>query len=730
MATTGTVMPAPKYTCYDSNGLPLASGLLEVYEAGTSTPATTYSDGELAVPNPWPVPLDLAGRATVFLAPGFYKFIQRTSLATGNTLVWSQDNVSSVAPFNTDLDLAGVAGEHIYEGAVSYLSVGVGGTIAGRWYLANAALAYASSGANVIAIAPNAIPAGATGAFRLQGRTEIPGATFVVGQAYFVSTVPGGLVTPAPISPNFERQVGIADTTTTLVSATGFASNPFFPGSMTVGGSLTVNGPAGFNNNVTIAGTLTVAGVANFNAPGTFLQNVQAVTQPQVIHVASQFAGFKLGQEFTTGGEIATGAPPNATVLTSVNQALCLGSLGVVRLQLHPSGGLALGGAGDPGATSFSLLGDIVFGGGFHSIRTGTADGADTAALTLSGGGSAAANRGAYIHLFGVDVPANPGQMHLVAGDNASSSAIYFGPGGSLKHTMWPGGGMSIGSTGVDPGANNLSVAGGATITGGVTTNNVATPSVMSGANTGVLRLAGGASADFNNGAHIDLMGNTNGGLGGLNLVAGNAANSIIGFFTGAGVLRWQIVANGTLQAGTAVAGNQFTQVSGAGSVILGGAGSAPDTRLGFYNATGVAGSVTTSGAGAQYNTTSDVRLKTDIGVLTDTAVLRRTVVHQFEWKADGTPGRGVFAQEAIDVAPFAVTRGTDQMDGGFLAQPWAVDYSKYVPDLIVGWQHHERIIAALLARLDTLEANHAAAPGVLEDQERVHPRKKRTPRS
>jgi hypothetical protein len=72
-------------------------------------------------------------------------------------------------------------------------------------------------------------------------------------------------------------------------------------------------------------------------------------------------------------------------------------------------------------------------------------------------------------------------------------------------------------------------------------------------------------------------------------------------------------------------------------------------------------------------------------------------VIHDFVWKSDGTPGRGVFAQEAAEVAPFAVSVGTDDRDaGGNLTRPWGVDYSKYVPDLIVGWQEHENEMAAL----------------------------------
>ena len=80
-------------------------------------------------------------------------------------------------------------------------------------------------------------------------------------------------------------------------------------------------------------------------------------------------------------------------------------------------------------------------------------------------------------------------------------------------------------------------------------------------------------------------------------------------------------------------------------------------------------------------------------------------VIHDFAWKANGQISRGVFAQEAYVVAPFAVSVGSDELKDGLLAMPWAVDYSKFVPDLIVGWQQHDATIQSLTARIAALEA-------------------------
>lgn len=210
MASVGTVMPAPKYTAYDNNGDPLSGGLLEVFVAGTATPATTYSDVGLTTPNTNPVVLDAGGRATVFLAPGSYKFIQKTS---GGVTVWSQDNISSVAPFNVDLDIAGTAGENLSAGDAVYLATGALGTTAGRWYKTDADTTTQSSDAFVVGMVPDAITTGNAGSIRLQGQITLTG-PLTVGAAYYASATAGAITATAPTNTRF---LGQANSTTTLV---------------------------------------------------------------------------------------------------------------------------------------------------------------------------------------------------------------------------------------------------------------------------------------------------------------------------------------------------------------------------------------------------------------------------------------------------------------------------------------------------------------------------------
>ena len=76
------------------DGKPLASGRLDTFIAGTSTPVATYSDKELTVRNPVSIPLDSAGATQndVFLDPTrSYKFVVKDS--SGNT-VFTRDYVS------------------------------------------------------------------------------------------------------------------------------------------------------------------------------------------------------------------------------------------------------------------------------------------------------------------------------------------------------------------------------------------------------------------------------------------------------------------------------------------------------------------------------------------------------------------------------------------------------------------------------------------------------------
>ena len=119
---------------------------------------------------------------------------------------------------------------------------------------------------------------------------------------------------------------------------------------------------------------------------------------------------------------------------------------------------------------------------------------------------------------------------------------------------------------------------------------------------------------------------------------------------------------------------------------------------VGFGRGNSVCGYIATTATNLTlYSTTSDQRLKTDLGTVTSTDVIANTVIHDFTWKSDGSQARGVFAQEAAKVLPAAVKVGDD---GEEVSDTWAVDYSKYVPDIIVELQSLRAEIAALKSQL------------------------------
>jgi len=199
---------------------------------------------------------------------------------------------------------------------------------------------------------------------------------------------------------------------------------------------------------------------------------------------------------------------------------------------------------------------------------------------------------------------------------------------------------------------------------------------------------------------------------GGLTLLA-NHASGMIRFYTGGLGERVRIAPTGELCVGTFVnpaLGQLFVATDGTvhGGVIIQNTNPSNTIQFVYFvnSGNGSPGGIQqTSASTVAYNTTSDARLKTDRGRVVDLSALRGVVVHDFTWTADGVRDRGVFAQEAAAVFPRAVTEGTDdETPEGQLARPWMTDYSKFVPDLIAGFQQHDAELAALRAAFATLK--------------------------
>ena len=212
----GTLLPVPHLQFLDSNGDPLASGTLESYEAGTSTPLATYSDVDLTVTNGTTITLNSSGRPSVsgsevevVLLPRAYKFILKNS---AGATIWTADNVYALqAAAAVNLEIDGVAGEALDAGEACYLSDGSNSKTAGRWYLTDADFYYASVTPE-IAFAKAAIALGATGTFIRGGAvTGLSGMT--AGATQYLSATAGALTETAPAN---ARSVGVASSATVL----------------------------------------------------------------------------------------------------------------------------------------------------------------------------------------------------------------------------------------------------------------------------------------------------------------------------------------------------------------------------------------------------------------------------------------------------------------------------------------------------------------------------------
>lgn len=73
-----SLLPAPIFRAFDSNGLPLAGGRVFTYQAGTNIPLASYTDQSGTVANTNPVILDSTGSANIWLV-GSYKIDLRSS---------------------------------------------------------------------------------------------------------------------------------------------------------------------------------------------------------------------------------------------------------------------------------------------------------------------------------------------------------------------------------------------------------------------------------------------------------------------------------------------------------------------------------------------------------------------------------------------------------------------------------------------------------------------------
>ena len=128
--------------------------------------------------------------------------------------------------------------------------------------------------------------------------------------------------------------------------------------------------------------------------------------------------------------------------------------------------------------------------------------------------------------------------------------------------------------------------------------------------------------------------------------------------------------------------------------------------HLQFLNGNGVVGSISTSGSGTAYTTSSDYRLKEDIapmtGALARVALLKPCT---YKWKVDGSDGQGFIAHELDEVVSGCVTGAKDAVDADGNPQYQGIDTSFLVATLTAAIQEQQALITALTTRITALEA-------------------------
>ncbi len=98
------LLPNAQQQFCDANGKPLAGGFVYTYQVGTTTPATTYQDYLLTIPNANPIILDGDGRAQIW---GLGAFQQLVTDQYGNEIWNAVTSDGSIDPGNLFAPISG-----------------------------------------------------------------------------------------------------------------------------------------------------------------------------------------------------------------------------------------------------------------------------------------------------------------------------------------------------------------------------------------------------------------------------------------------------------------------------------------------------------------------------------------------------------------------------------------------------------------------------------------------
>jgi len=499
---------------------------------------------------------------------------------------------------------------------------------------------------------------------------------------------------------NIYAILGVQAAGSTVGLVGGTADNLIIGGTTPASGSFTTLNSTGGAVNATIGGTTPKAGAfttisatgnVNFSGTGNTLGTITSGTWNAGV-ISGQYGGTGVantGKTITLGGNLTTSGAYTTTLTMTGATSLTLPTSGTV-----------------------TALGNATTGSGSIVLATNpsTSGLTDTSSITLTNNQNAATNfivnnnstgstasvgyivnattgTSGYLSAFGSGSGTYPANSVVLG--TGSPTPLIFATNSGERARIDSSGNFGIGTTStgsykfnvVTPGTNQAYFGSIGTNYSSIVIDNAA-----GGNQSNIFLTDAGAikwqiTKDTNNHFYI---GDNAAGKYVLTMVSGGALN--LGNYQG-----FSIDQNG--QVSISVASSSYIPViiitpnTGTGLNFQNFSGTATYTAAKFFtngNGTQV-GSISVTSTATAYNTSSDARRKTVIGEIDSGTILDALNPVKFKWNSNNQEDHGVLAQEAHKIYPWAVTAGINEelTDQGDPKNPWAVDYSKFVPLLL-----------------------------------------------
>jgi hypothetical protein len=178
--------------------------------------------------------------------------------------------------------------------------------------------------------------------------------------------------------------------------------------------------------------------------------------------------------------------------------------------------------------------------------------------------------------------------------------------------------------------------------------------------------------------------------------------NNAMRFATNGGTERMRINSSGVLLVGVTSeptsGGVNGVSISPTGSYFSRN-DTVLQTQIRFANGNGVVGTITTTGSGTAYNTSSDYRLKDNQAPLTGSGVFIDALQPKtWTWTADGSTGVGFIAHEVQAVSPNSVVGEKDAVDEEGKPVMQAMEYgsAEFIANIIAELQDLRKRVAVL----------------------------------